>query len=118
MADRLGAPWYAVYIQTPGEELERVDAATQRQIANTLALATQLGGVPMTFKGTDVVSTIAAFAAGVRHHAHRPGPIAAPVVSPLVRPIAAGSLAPSGAAGGRPGRRRGGECRLAFVDLS
>jgi two-component system sensor histidine kinase KdpD len=61
LADRLHAPWYAVYIQTPGESLERVDAATQRQVGNTLALAHQLGGVPMTFKGGDVVGTIAAF---------------------------------------------------------
>jgi two-component system sensor histidine kinase KdpD len=62
MADRLNAPWYAVYIQTPGEEVERIPAAVQRQVSNTLALAHQLGGVPMTFKGADVVSTIAAFA--------------------------------------------------------
>jgi two-component system sensor histidine kinase KdpD len=61
LADRLDAPWYAVYIQTPAESLERVDAAVQRRIGNTLALAHQLGGVPMTFKGGDVVSTIAAF---------------------------------------------------------
>ncbi len=61
LADRLGAPWYAVYIQTPGESSELVDAATQRRTANTLALAHQLGGVPMTFKGADLVSTVAAF---------------------------------------------------------
>jgi two-component system sensor histidine kinase KdpD len=61
LASRLNAPWYAVYIQTPSERLERVDAATQRQIGNMLTLANQLGGVPMTFKGSDVVSTIAAF---------------------------------------------------------
>jgi two-component system sensor histidine kinase KdpD len=61
LASRLNAPWYAVYIQTPREQLERVDAATQRQIGNMLTLATQLGGVVQTFKGSDVVSTIAAF---------------------------------------------------------
>lgn len=61
IADRLGAPWYAVYIQTPKEELHKVDAATQRGIANTLELAQKLDGVPMTFKGADVVSTITAF---------------------------------------------------------
>ncbi len=61
LADRLGAPWYAVYIQTPRENLERIDAATQRQIGSTLELAHQLGGVPLTFKGTDVVGTIASF---------------------------------------------------------
>jgi two-component system sensor histidine kinase KdpD len=61
LADRLDAPWYAVYIQTPRENLERVEAAVQRQVSNSLALAHQLGGVPMTFKGSDVVSTIEAF---------------------------------------------------------
>jgi two-component system sensor histidine kinase KdpD len=61
MADRLDAPWYAVYIQTPGETLERIDAATQREVSNTLTLAQQLGGTPMTFKGSDVVTTIATF---------------------------------------------------------
>jgi two-component system sensor histidine kinase KdpD len=69
LADRLNASWYAVYIQTPSEDLSRVDAATQRQLANSQALAHQLGGVPMTFKGSDVVSTIAAFVSeyGITH---------------------------------------------------
>ena len=48
-------------LQTPAERLDRVDAATQRQLGNRLTLANQLGGVPMTFKGADVVATIAAF---------------------------------------------------------
>jgi two-component system sensor histidine kinase KdpD len=61
LADRLNAPWYAVYIQTPKESLERIDAATQREIGNTLELAHKLGGVPSTYKGPDVVSTIATF---------------------------------------------------------
>ncbi|MGQ0634028.1 MAG: sensor protein KdpD [Planctomycetaceae bacterium] len=69
LADRLGAPWYAVYIQTPREELHRIDAGTQRRISNTLTLTQQMGGTPMTFKGRDIVSTIAAFAAeyGITH---------------------------------------------------
>ncbi len=62
LADRLNAPWYAVYIQTPAEDLTRTDAATQRRIGQSLELAQQLGGVPMTFKGKDVPSTVAAFA--------------------------------------------------------
>src|SRR5439155_21677961 len=36
LADRLGARWYAVYIQTPAESMEKVDAATQRHIGNTM----------------------------------------------------------------------------------
>lgn len=62
LADRLNAPWYAVYIQTPAEDLTRVDAATQRVLGKNLELAQQLGGIPMTFRGRDVASTIAAFA--------------------------------------------------------
>jgi two-component system, OmpR family, sensor histidine kinase KdpD len=59
LADRLGAPWYAVYVQTPGERSEKVDAATQRRLADTLAR--QLGGVPFEFKGKDVSSAVAEF---------------------------------------------------------
>ncbi|MBV8313579.1 MAG: universal stress protein [Planctomycetaceae bacterium] len=62
LADRLNAPWYAVYIQTPAEDLTRIDAATQRVVGKNLELAQQLGGIPMTFRGPDVASTIAAFA--------------------------------------------------------
>jgi two-component system, OmpR family, sensor histidine kinase KdpD len=62
LADRLNAPWYAVYIQTPAEDLTKVDAATQRVLGKNLELAQQLGGIPMTFRGRDVVSTVLAFA--------------------------------------------------------
>jgi two-component system sensor histidine kinase KdpD len=61
LADRLNAPWYAVYIQTPKESLEHIEAETQRQIYNALELAGQLGGIVWQGKGSDVVSTIAAF---------------------------------------------------------
>jgi len=61
VGSRLGAPWYAVYVQTPREAPEQIDAATQRQISNNLELARQLGGASMVFKGTDPVNTIAAF---------------------------------------------------------
>lgn len=61
IADRLGAPWYAVYVQTPRELPENIDAATQRRIGNNLDLARQLGGTSLAFKGADLISTIAAF---------------------------------------------------------
>ena len=69
IADRLGAPWYAVYVQTPRESLEHIEAATQRELANNLELARQLGGIQLQFKGGDLVSTIAAFVKeyGVTH---------------------------------------------------
>jgi two-component system, OmpR family, sensor histidine kinase KdpD len=62
LADRINAPWYAVYIQIPAEDLTRIDAGTQRLISKNLELAQQLGGIPMTFRGPDVASTILAFA--------------------------------------------------------
>ncbi len=61
IADRMGAPWFAVYVQTPRESMEKIDAATQREIGNNLDLARQLGGTSFEFKGPDLVSTIAAF---------------------------------------------------------
>ena len=48
-------------MQTPQETIQRTDAATHRQLSNTLALAQQLGGIPLEFKGDNVPSTIAAF---------------------------------------------------------
>ena len=61
LADRMHAPWHAVYIQTPGEEPTLIPAATQRQIADTLALAHQLGAVPATFRGKNFPSAVAAY---------------------------------------------------------
>ncbi len=69
IADRMGAPWYAVYVQTPREAPEHIDAATQRKISNNLELARQLGGTSLAFKGANLVSTIDAFAKeyGITH---------------------------------------------------
>jgi two-component system, OmpR family, sensor histidine kinase KdpD len=62
LADRLHAPWYAVYIRTPAERIDRIDAATQRKVADTLALAHQLGAVPMAYGGgKDFPSGVADF---------------------------------------------------------
>lgn len=66
LADRFAAPWYAVYVQTPAERAERVTAATQRQVADSLALAQQLGGIPMQFSGPRFEAAVAAFAAEYR----------------------------------------------------
>jgi two-component system sensor histidine kinase KdpD len=61
LADRLHAPWYAVYIRTPREDPTRIPAATQRQIADSLALATQLGAVVQSYSGRDFSSAVAEF---------------------------------------------------------
>lgn len=69
LAARLGAPWYAVYVQTPGERTENMDAATERRLADSLALAQQLHGIPMRFQGPDFPTAVAGFAAeyGITH---------------------------------------------------
>jgi two-component system sensor histidine kinase KdpD len=62
LAGRLNRNWYAVYVQTPSEEPTRIDAVTQRLLADTLTLANQLGATVFTFKGQDVADTILRFA--------------------------------------------------------
>jgi two-component system sensor histidine kinase KdpD len=61
LAERMHAPWYAVYVKTPNEAPDRLDAATQRKVADSLALGHQLGAVPLTYSGTDFASAVAAF---------------------------------------------------------
>jgi two-component system sensor histidine kinase KdpD len=61
IAERLGAPWYVVYVKSPSEAAQQIDAATQRRIANTLTLAQQLGGLPLEFISDDVAGTLASF---------------------------------------------------------
>jgi two-component system sensor histidine kinase KdpD len=62
LADRLDAQWFAVYIQTSGESLERVGAAVERQVSNALALAHQLGAtLNPKMESDDVVGAIATF---------------------------------------------------------
>lgn len=61
LADRLGAPWYAVYVETPDERTEKIDAATERRLVDSLTLAQQLDGIPMRFKGADFPSAVAEF---------------------------------------------------------
>jgi two-component system sensor histidine kinase KdpD len=61
LANRMHAPWYAVYVRTPREDHSRIDAATQRRLADALELAHQLGAVPANYAGPDFASAIAEF---------------------------------------------------------
>ena len=71
VADRLNAPWYAVYVQTPSEDLTRIDAATQRVLSKTLELAQQLGGIPMTLPRTRRRQHDVGLRPGICHQGHR-----------------------------------------------
>lgn len=61
LADRFNAPWYAVYVKTPRERLDRVDAATERRVQDSLTLAQQLGGIPMAWTGPSFEAAVTAF---------------------------------------------------------
>ena len=61
LADRFNAPWYAVYVKTPAERPDKIDAATQRQITDTLTLAQQLGGLSMPYGGRTFAGAVAEF---------------------------------------------------------
>jgi len=61
LADRFHAPWYAVYVQTPRESMEKIDAATHRNVLDQLALAQQLGGISMQFRGDNFAKAVSSF---------------------------------------------------------
>ena len=88
IADRMGARGLPSTCRRPGKSLEKIDAATHREIGNNLDLARQLGGTSFEFKGPDLVSTIAAFVKeyGITHIIM--GRSRQPWYPPLVRPIA------------------------------
>jgi two-component system sensor histidine kinase KdpD len=62
LAGRLNRNWYAVYVQTPREDPTRIDAKTQRLLADTLTLAKELGATVFEYKGQDIPDTILRFA--------------------------------------------------------
>lgn len=79
LAGRLNRNWYALYVQTARENAARIDAATQRRLADTLELARQVGATVFTFKSDDIVAAILQFA-----REHRVGHI---VIGPSTRKL-------------------------------
>ncbi|KAF0250065.1 MAG: two-component system OmpR family sensor histidine kinase KdpD [bacterium] len=50
IAGRIGARWYAVYIETPKEDTNRIRTEDARQLVNNIALAEQLGATIVKLK--------------------------------------------------------------------
>jgi two-component system sensor histidine kinase KdpD len=69
MAGRLSTDWYVVYVQTPREAPEVIDATAQRHLHDNIAMARELGAEVVRLKGRDPVQTILDFARthGVGH---------------------------------------------------
>jgi two-component system sensor histidine kinase KdpD len=62
LAGRLNRNWYAIHVQTIGEDPLTIDAGKQRVLSETLTLANQLGATVFTFKGEDIAGTLLRFA--------------------------------------------------------
>ena len=76
LASQLNAPWYAVYVRTPGEAPQAISAAAQRAIGDTLETAQRMGGVVIVLKRESVAAALVDFAReyGVTHFVvGRPG---------------------------------------------
>ena len=76
LAAQLNAPWYAVYVRTPGEAPQVITAELQRAIGETLEAAQRMGGMVIVLKREDVAGALIDFAReyGVTHFVvGRPG---------------------------------------------
>src|SRR5574342_9690 len=62
IAGRLTSAWYCVYVQTPDESSDRIDAAQQRRLVDNMQLAQSLGAEIVTLHDSDVPGALIRFA--------------------------------------------------------
>jgi two-component system sensor histidine kinase KdpD len=69
IAGRMNTSWFVVYVETPDETPERIDAEAQRHLLANIELARELGAEVVRLSGRDPVATILDFARshGVGH---------------------------------------------------
>jgi len=69
LAGRLNTDWYAVYVETPHESPERIDAEAQRHLLDNLERARELGAEVVKLKAVDPIPVLLDFARShrVRH---------------------------------------------------
>jgi two-component system, OmpR family, sensor histidine kinase KdpD len=65
IAGQLNMDWYCVYVQTPDERADRIDATLQRRLVDNIQLAQSMGAEVVKLEGTDVAEAISRFA--LRH---------------------------------------------------
>jgi two-component system sensor histidine kinase KdpD len=66
LAGRLGTDWYVVWVETPSEAPDRIDAAAQRRLHANIEMARSLGAEVVRLHGRDRVAALLDFA---RSHA-------------------------------------------------
>lgn len=62
MAGRLATDWFAVYVETPREAADKIDAETQRHLLDNLERARELGAEVVRLKGSDPAAMLLDFA--------------------------------------------------------
>jgi len=62
IAGRLNLDWYCVYVQTPAERADRIDATVQRKLVDNIQKAQSMGAEVVKLEGTDVAETLTQFA--------------------------------------------------------
>jgi two-component system sensor histidine kinase KdpD len=69
MAGRLSTDWFVVYVETPRESPQRIDAEVQRHLHENIAAARELGAEVVHLQGRDAVDSLLDFARshGVGH---------------------------------------------------
>lgn len=69
IAGRLGAIWYAVYVETPEEGPSKINPDYKKQLEDNLHFAADLGATVVKLKGKDVADTLIDFAKreGITH---------------------------------------------------
>ena len=62
IAGRLNSDWYCVYVQTPDEAADKIDATVQRKLVDNFQMAQTMGAEVVKLSGTDIAATILRFA--------------------------------------------------------
>ncbi|MGH7469388.1 MAG: universal stress protein [Longimicrobiales bacterium] len=62
IAGRLNTDWLCLYVQTPEERADRIDATVQRKLVDNIQLAQSLGAEVVKLEATDVADAILRFA--------------------------------------------------------
>jgi two-component system sensor histidine kinase KdpD len=62
IAGRLNTDWYCVYVQTPDERADRIDATVQRHLVDNIQLAQSMGADVVKIEDAKVASAICRFA--------------------------------------------------------
>lgn len=63
IAGRLNSDWYCVYVQTPDESADKIDATVQRKLVDNFQMAQTMGAEVVKLTGGNIAAAIVKFAA-------------------------------------------------------